>query len=172
MDQNSNIRILIVDEDELSLALIKSSLELHDFHVELCLDCESALEASAKECFSLVICDRSMRLNTGAEVESLIHSIPQNREVPFLFTSSCQQPDVISRRQNDKNIFIVRKPFEHEAFVNLVQFAMWRPHLIRSHIERVHLQQGLKDPYVSQEPVDPAPTLQMPAFGITPIQLS
>lgn len=168
MRQKISTRILIVDADELSLALIRASLETQDYVVFSALNCDQGLNVAAGESLDLVICDCDMRAGTGVNVETLIHSVPENFDVPFLFTSSSQKPDVISRRRNDRNVFFIRKPFDHEAFLELVEYAMWMPNLIRSHIERIHHQQGLQRPHVAGSN-EIMPDLTVPAFGITPI---
>jgi len=167
--QKISTRILIVDSDELSLALIRASLETQDYLAFSAIECDQALSVAAKEPLDLVICDCDMRADTGVDVQTLIHSVPKNSGVPFLFTSASQKPDVISRRRNDRNVFFVRKPFEHEAFVELVEFAMWMPNLIRSHIERMHVQQGLQRPHAVPDAGNVFPNVSMPAFADTQI---
>ncbi|QEG21926.1 response regulator [Mariniblastus fucicola] len=175
MRQTLITRILIVDADELSLALIRASLETQDYLALSAFDCGKALDYAASESLDLVICDCDMLTDTGVHVQALIHSIPRNADVPFLFTSSSQKPDVISRRRDDRNVFFIRKPFEHEAFLELVEYAMWMPNLIRSHIEKMHLQQGLKRPHVAalaEKSVSgggvPFPSVSVPMPGLLP----
>lgn len=165
--QKNKIRILIVDEDELSLALIRASLETRDYRVDSAFTCDQALSVAAKEQLDLVICDFDVRADTGVHVQTLIQRVPKNVGVPFLFTSASQIPDVISRRRNDRNVFHIRKPFEHEAFLELVEFAMWMPNLIRSHIEKMHQQQGLHRPHALTDSgnIMPAVSMQLPAGG-------
>ncbi len=152
MSHKFDTRILVADSDELSLALIKTSLETQDIAVASALDCDTALRHAVNGQFNLVISDCEMQTSTGVPLEMLIHSIPEQSDLPFLFTSARQKPDVISRRRNDRNVFFIRKPFDHEAFLELVEFAMWMPHLIRSHIERVHEKQGLSQPHAPMLP--------------------
>lgn len=164
MRQKILTRILIVDSDELSLALIRASLETQDYVVFSAFDCDQALNIAAQESLDLVICDSNVRAGTGVDVPALVNRVPKNSDVPFLFTSSSQIPDVISRRQDDRNVFFVRKPFEHEAFVELVEYAMWMPNLIRSHIEKIHQQQGLRKPHTAPvaDKVFPAVSIGVP----------
>lgn len=164
--------VLVVDADELSIALIKSSLETQHFVVTTALDCDVALRHASKNEFSLVICDCDMRAGTGVRIEPLIQSIPGRHDVPFLFTSAHQKPDVISRRRNDRNVFFVRKPFDHEAFLKLVEYAMWMPHLIRSHIQRVHEKQGLSQlSKPSLKPAASAPAIAFPTSFVASVPI-
>ena len=169
MRQKILTQILIADADELSLALIRASLETQSYRAFSAFNCEQALNVAAKQPLDLVICDCDMRAGTGVTVETLIHRVPANCDVPFLFTSSSQKPDVISRRQNDRNVFFIRKPFDHEAFLELVEYAMWMPNLIHSHIERIHEQQGLRRPHAVPTAKPIMPAVSMPAFGIMPL---
>lgn len=163
--QKNKTRILIVDEDELSLALIRASLETRDYLVDSAFTCDQALDVAAKEQLDLVICDFDVRANTGVHVQALIQRVPKNLQVPFLFTSASQIPDVISRRRDDRNVFFIRKPFEHEAFLELVEFAMLMPNLIRSHIAKMHREQGLKRPHALTETAKIMPAVSMPLPG-------
>lgn len=167
-------RILIIDSDELSVALIRASLETQDYLVFSAFDSEQALNIAAVESLDLVICDSDLHTSTGANVPTLINRIPKNSDVPFLFTSSSQKPDVISRRLEDRNVFFIRKPFEHEAFLELVEYAMWMPNLIRSHIEKIHSQQGLGKPHSAElhSPQSSSgifPHVSIPGNGAAPI---
>lgn len=157
-------RILIVDSDELSVALIRASLETQHYLAFAALDCNQALKLAANESFDLVICDCEMRADTGVYFQMLAHSIPKNMDVPFLYTSSSQKPDVISRRRGDRNVFFIRKPFDHESFLELVEYAMLMPNLIRSHIEKMHLQQGLKRPHSASNAGEIFPQVSVPSF--------
>lgn len=158
-------QILIVDSDELSLALIRASLETVNYRTHAALNSDQALAVAARESLDLVICDCDMRASTGVDVQTLVHGVPENSDVPFLFTSCRQKPDVISRRHKDRNVFFVRKPFEHEAFLELVAFAMWAPGRIQTHIEKIHEQQGIKRPHSAPETKPVLPAVTMPAFG-------
>jgi len=178
--QKNTTRILIIDGDELSLALIRASLETRDFLVHSALTCDEGLDVAAKEPLDLVICDSDVRANTGVHVQSLIQRVPDNADVPFLFTSASQIPDVISRRWNDRNVFFIRKPFEHEAFLELVEYAMWMPNLIRSHIEKMHREQGLNRPHALPDTskllqaetrkIMPAVSIPLPMPGTMPTE--
>ena len=165
MRQANTNRILIVDEDELSLALIRASLETQKFEVTSAFNCRQALNHAAGQSFDLVICDFEMRTETGVSLQVLIQSVPHNARTPFLFTSSTQIPDVISRRVGERNVFFVRKPFEHEAFLELVEYAMWMPRIIRSHIESMHRKKGLKPPHTIPEPAAVFPPVSIAPFG-------
>jgi CheY-like chemotaxis protein len=163
--QKKNNRILIVDEDELSLALIRASLETRSYLVDSAFTCDQALDVAAKVQLDLVICDSDVRTDTGVHVHTLIQRVPINADVKLLFTSASQIPDVISRRRNDRNVFFIRKPFEHEAFLELVEYAMWMPHSIRSHIAKMHQQQGLRRPHTVAEEGKIMPAVLMPTPG-------
>ena len=128
-------------------------------------DCDQALNIAAQQSLDLVICDSNIRAGTGVDVPALVNRVPKNSDVPFLFTSSSQIPDVISRRREDRNVFFIRKPFEHEAFVELVEYAMWMPNLIRSHIEKIHQQQGLRKPHSAPDADKVFPGVSIPVPG-------
>lgn len=144
--QNYATKILIVEQDELSLAEIQASLESRRIATFSARDSQHALDIAADHSLDLVICDADTKAETGVPLQTLIQSVPRNTNVPFLFTSVSQTSDVISRKVGDRNVFFIRKPCEHESLVTLVEFAMWTPQLIRTHIRSTHMRQGLSPP--------------------------
>jgi len=168
--------ILVVDRDAVATANISALLHTKDHCVEVAHDCTAAIKAVTRDAYDLVIADQSLAADTGVSLADLIHAIPEAADIPFLFTSDNQGPDVISRPNRNRNEFIIRKPFDHEAFLELVEYAMWMPHLIRSHILRIHQQQGLSQPHIdavitgkSQSPASPFPDVGIGAISTSPL---
>lgn len=149
--------ILVVDPDPVAAASIETLLKSKEHCVAIADGYTSAIKAVTREPFDLVITDESIIADTGVRLADLIHAIPDAADIPFLFTSQTQVPDVISRPNRDRNEFVIRKPFDHEAFLELVEYAMWMPHLIRSHILRMHQQQGLAQPHIEARTGQNAP---------------
>ena len=165
-------QILVVDKDDGALGEIRESLQHLGCEIIAATHSQQALDVAAREVLSLVICDRLMRTDTGVRLSSLIHSVPQNTKVPFLFTSPVQIPDVISRRIGDRNVFFIRKSFEHEAFAMLVEFAMLTPKLIRHHIQSSHAQQGLIAPASKLHADNSFPIVGMPHLNSSSVSVS
>ncbi len=140
--------ILVVDRDPIATANIETLLRTKDHCVEVTHDCNAAIKAVTRDSFDLVIADVRLAADTGVSLANLIHAVPEASDIPFLYTSQCQGADVISRPGRNRNEFVIRKPFDHAAFLELVEYAMWMPHLIRSHILRIHQQQGLGQPHI------------------------
>ena len=171
MDQFKSIlqpSILVVDRDPVAAASIATLLRSKEYGVEVVDGCTAAIKAVTREPFDLVITEETLCADTGVRLADLIHATPDSADIPFLFTSDSQIPDVISRPNRARNEFIIRKPFDHSAFLELVEYAMWMPHLIRSHILRIHQQQGLAQPHIdahSRSESSTAPLLPQVDFG-------
>jgi len=150
--QNNTTKILVVDQDESSLAEIQASLETRQITAFCALNPQQALDVAAEHSLDLVICDFQARTETGIHLRTLIQSVPRNTNFPFLFTSASQKSDVISRKLGDRNVFFIRKPCERESLLTLVEFAMWTPQLIRTHIRSTHMRQGLNPPHATSQP--------------------
>ncbi|MBI2479174.1 MAG: response regulator [Planctomycetia bacterium] len=57
-------------------------------------------------------------------------------DVPVLFVSSAQMPDIIRRTHDAGGTYYLRKPFDPDVLIELVGKALWMPHLVKSRFER------------------------------------
>ena len=146
--------ILVVDPDDTALADISMLLETRKLYVRTASSLAQAIKIVTREAIDLIIADETLRADTGLSLAELARAVPGAADIPFLFTTQTQTPGVISRPMENRNAFFIRKPFDHKAFLDLVEYAMWMPHLIRSHIVRIHQQQGLAHPRIATKTVD------------------
>jgi len=52
--------------------------------------------------------------------------------VPVMFLSGAQIPDIIRRSHAAGGTYYLRKPFDPEVLLELIQKALWMPHLAGS----------------------------------------
>ena len=62
--------------------------------------------------------------------------MPGNEDVPVLYVSNSQAPDIIRRSHDAGGAYYLRKPFDPEVLIELVGKALWMPHLVQSRTSR------------------------------------
>jgi DNA-binding response OmpR family regulator len=84
----------------------------------------------------LVICDVTIEGESGLELCKELRQMPGNEEVPVLYVSNSQAPDIIRRSHDAGGAYYLRKPFDPDVLIELVGKALWMPHLVQSRTSR------------------------------------
>lgn len=160
MKQISQATILVVDRDVESLLSIASTLVTQNHRVVNAQDAESAVAIANHEPLDLLITDIRLGSWSGLELLDVIRQQPEKIDLPVMFVSAHQTPGVIRRRHPSGDAFHLKKPIDADVLAELVDRALWMPHLIRNHIE----QETVKQPHFTI-----APTTTSDAFGASSI---
>jgi len=131
--------ILLIDSDPLSMTGIAASLYARQYEVHCAGDCAAAMKAAETLDLDLIICDTNLRGEDGVALVGRLHQIPDRADVPVMYLSSAQLPDVILRTHRHGSSYHLRKPFDSNLLLDLVEKALWMPHLVKSHINRPHI---------------------------------
>jgi CheY-like chemotaxis protein len=131
--------VLVADADPTALAQTIRILSGDQYNVFSAVCQSSALSAAMKLEIDLLLCDLSLAMGERCrDLVSDIHRLPNRSEVPVIFTSSGQGPDVIRRQHDFGGAYHVRKPFDPVVLIELVERALWMPHLVQAHIKTPH----------------------------------
>jgi DNA-binding response OmpR family regulator len=128
--------ILVIDPDALTLTAIAASLHLSDYECICARDGEAALKAANSESLDLIICDVDVERGQGMELAKEIRQLPAQQDVPVMFISARQAPDIIRRSHEAGAAYYLRKPFDPEVMLELVDKALWMPHLVGNRLSR------------------------------------
>ena len=128
--------ILIVDEDPLTLTGVAATLDMAGYECHCARDAEAAVKAARSLSLDLIICDVNVDGSRGLELCQELRREHGNDEVPVLFVSSGQSPDIIRRTRDAGGTYYLRKPFDPDVLVDLAAKALWMPHLVRTHVSR------------------------------------
>ncbi|NQT36590.1 MAG: response regulator [Planctomycetes bacterium] len=125
--------VLIVDDevkvlDEVSAALSAS------FNCRCCTTAEEAIETARTTPPDLILSDINLNGHSGLEMCERIKEDPALHDVPVMFLSGAQIPDIIRRSHAVGATYYLRKPFDTQVLLELVDKALWMPHLVRSHV--------------------------------------
>jgi len=133
--------ILVADANPTELAQTIRILSRDDFNVFSAVCNASALSAAKKLEVDVIVCDLSLWMGaTGKDLVAEIHEVPGRADVPIVFTSSGQRPDIIRRQHEFGGAYHLKKPFAPEVLLEFVERALWMPHLVNSHIQKPHFQ--------------------------------
>lgn len=149
MGASSQPVVLVIDSDPVSLLGIAATLHARQHVVHCAQSREAALRAARQEDLDLIIADVDVDGASGIGIVAEIQSMPQRGDVPAMFLASSQMADVVSRRFGSGSAFFLRRPFEPQVLLDLVEKALWMPHLVRSHINRPHIPVGPTAPGLS-----------------------
>lgn len=129
--------VLVVDSDPVSIANTRMILDRHTYKVHSAQDVDSALCVSAGLNLDLVLTDIRIADRSGTELIRAIRAIPGRNDVPVMFACVSQAPGVILRTHEFGTAFHLRKPFDPVVLLELVERALWMPHLVHNHLEQI-----------------------------------
>ena len=132
--------ILVVDADPLSLTATAAVLHCSEYEVHCAASREAALKGARSLELDLVICDLDIGGVDGGSILDEIRQIPQRSDVPVMYASPCQVPEVIRRNHVQGAVYHLRKPFDPKVLLELVETALWMPHLVRTHVRQPHFR--------------------------------
>jgi DNA-binding NarL/FixJ family response regulator len=120
-------RILCIEDDSETAALIAEDLQERGYTVTLALDGNAGLEVALRTTPALVLCDISMPGMTGFEVlERLTALAPQLEAMPFVFLTALADRDTeLKGRQLGADDFVT-KPIDFEILATIIEARLGR----------------------------------------------
>lgn len=132
-------KILVADLDTAALSQTVRILSELDYTVFSAVCWSSAKSAAMKLDLDLFICDHSIQQSSvGQDLIAEIHRLPNRSDVPVIFTSVGQESGVIRRQHDFGGAYHIKKPLDPVVLKEIVDGALWLPHLVESHINRPH----------------------------------
>ena len=149
--------ILVVDSDPVLLTGTAAVLHTAGYECHCARDTQGALKAARTLPLDLVICDVLLGGESGLDLCKNLRKLPGCIDVPVMFVSSQQLPDIIRRSYEAGAAYYLRKPFDPEVLIELVSKALWMPHLVKGKLRN---QSGkrfdLAGPPISAPAMSPA----------------
>ena len=122
--------ILIVDDEQQVLDEVETVLSVAGYDCRCCTTAETAISLAKSIGPALIISDINLQGHSGLEMCEQIKQDPTMADVPVMFLSGAQIPDIIRRSHAVGGTYYLRKPFDPEVLVELVDKALWMPHLV------------------------------------------
>jgi CheY-like chemotaxis protein len=126
--------LLVIDNDPLTMLGTAAVLDLAGYVCHCARDRQAALKAARSIALDLVICDVNLGGQSGLELCRDLRALPGMQDVPMMFVSSSQLPDIVRRSHEAGGAYYLRKPFDPDVLVELVGKALWLPHLVQSRL--------------------------------------
>src|SRR6188508_2501946 len=126
--------ILLVDDDLQALASAAAALDSKGHIVYQASDRITALKIARSEALDLVICDVNVGGDNGLELSRELRRLPGMQDVPVMFISRTQLPDIVRRSHEAGAAYYLRKPLDPEVLIDLVGKALWLPHLVQTRL--------------------------------------
>ncbi len=124
LKQLAGKKILVIDDEEYLVKLLKSRLLIHRFEVLTAAGSQEGLAIVEKEKPDLIVVDVLMPEMNGAEFVKQLRKNHPSEEIPVIVISA--QPDTRTLFNDREISAFVNKPFQPEDFIHQVKQALQR----------------------------------------------
>jgi CheY-like chemotaxis protein len=125
--------VLAIDDEPEVLGQLATVLGGAGYVCHCSASADDALRFAESNTPDLIISDINLAGQSGLDMCEQIKNRPEMYDVPVMFLSGVQIPDVIRRSHAAGGSYYLRKPFDPEVLLELVDKALWMPHLVHSH---------------------------------------
>ena len=116
--------ILIVDDDPAQVEVLSHRLRNLGFQAISAHSGEAGLRLAKSEHPDLVLLDLRLPDTDGLSVCSQLVDSPATNDIPVIIVSGMEQPDIIRRTRAAGCRFYLRKPYDPNALLTLIQNAL------------------------------------------------
>ncbi len=135
--------VLIIDSDAITMTGVAAVLDMAGYECHCARDREAAMKGAKQLALDLIICDVELEKESGLDLCRDIRQEPNLEDVPVIFVSDSQMPDIVKRSHDAGGFYYLRKPFDPDVNVELVEKALWMPHLVKSRVKQTHAPMGI-----------------------------
>lgn len=126
--------ILAIDDETSVLDDLAAALSVAGYDLHRCTNPEQALEIAQRLTPDLIISDINLGGHNGLELCASLQEIEALEGTPVVFLSGAQIPDVIRQAHAAGGTYYLRKPFDPEVLLDLIDKALWMPHLVQGRL--------------------------------------
>ena len=139
---NHEVHVLVVDPDHESRRVVHEAILADGYSCTAVASADEALSAAAIQMPSLLICDVNLGNESGIELFATMKQ--ENPDCPALFTSNSRRAETLQHARRAGGTYFLSKPIDPTVLMELVDKALWMPHLVRRHVDSA--AHGLKAP--------------------------
>ena len=121
--------ILVIDDEQEILNEVTAAFSSAGWSCCCCKRPDDALAAAQESQPDLILCDMGLLGESGPETCRQIKQQPGLEDVPVMFLSAAQTPDIIRRSHLSGGVYCVRKPFDPGVLVELIESVLHTPQL-------------------------------------------
>lgn len=130
--QNHQVNILVVDPDADSRAQIHETMMSDGYRCRAVGTFAAAIQSAEEQAPSLLICDMNLGDDSGL---ALFAKLQRTVGCPVVFISDSRKPETVKHARNAGATFFLSKPLDPTVLMELVDKALWMPHLVRRHVD-------------------------------------
>lgn len=130
--QNHQINVLVVDPDAATRGQIHELLIADGYGCRAVGSASAALQSAQENTPSLLICDVNLGADSGLD---LFATLKRHAECPVVFISDSRRLETMQHAQRAGATYFLSKPFDPAVLMELVDKALWMPHLVRRHVD-------------------------------------
>lgn len=156
----SKERILVVDDEEDILELVRYNLAKEGYHVTGAITGEDALEKAGVEAFDLIVLDLMLPGIDGLEVTKKLKNNRATEQIPIVMLSAKgEEADIVTGLELGADDYIT-KPFSPKVLIARVRTALRRKnitpddHVAVVHIHNLEIHPGRRSVLANGHPVD------------------
>ena len=123
--------ILAIDDEISVLDEMSGPLSAAGYAFHPCSDPREALRMACRLIPDLIISDINLGDQNGLELCAAMQEVETLRDTPIVILSGAQIPDVVRKAHAAGGTYYLRKPFDPDVLIELVEKALWMPHLVR-----------------------------------------
>jgi CheY-like chemotaxis protein len=122
--------VMVIDDEAEIVSALARLLSSAGYLVHCCHDYESAV-ATVRACTpDLILSDINLGGQSGLWLCEQIKREERLGQIPVIFLSGAQIPDIVRRAREAGGVYFLRKPFDPQVLLELVDKALWMPHLV------------------------------------------
>ncbi len=125
--------VLIIDNDPLMLTAMGSVLDMQGHRAVLARNEEMAMQSIADGQFDVIILSIE-QLQSGCDFASKLRGSPMARDLPIIFLVPELSSTWLTKLAAHGGVFCILQPVDPYALIDLVEKALWMPHIARSRI--------------------------------------
>lgn len=131
--------ILLIDPDATSRASIRETLQQAGYGCHAAADANSAWQIATTVPLDIIISDVRLPTISGLEFCQDLRQQLAMEDLPVIYISVAQLPDIVRRSHDAGGAYYLRKPVDPEVLLEITSKALWLPHLVTS---RLRYEQG------------------------------
>lgn len=163
--------ILVVDDNDINLNVVKGLLAKYDHDIKTVNSAEKAIEIVKNEKFDLILMDIEMPAMKGDEATQRIHSDKEslNQKTPVIALTGNLMPDQIAHYKRMGMIDVLEKPIEPSNLIDMVNKDHEAPTSTSTSTKntpKIKQEEEKLDPPPITSPIEPEETLSSQNTGI------
>jgi CheY-like chemotaxis protein len=127
---------MVVDPDPLTLTAISAMLDCAQFQVYCAQDRAAAMRGAEMLDLDLIVCDEEIDAAHGSTIMSALREIPSGADIPVVYLSRRQLPDVISRPHDGGAAYHLKKPVDPAGLLERINQALYELPLINHQVRQ------------------------------------